>query len=47
MTERARKYLSDILLAIELIDEFVREIDNFLTIRLILKPKVLLSASLE
>ncbi len=29
MTERARKYLSDILLAIELIDEFVREIDNF------------------
>lgn len=29
MTERERKYLSDILIAIELIDDFVGEITNF------------------
>ena len=29
MTERGKKYLSDILIAIELIDSFVKEIDSF------------------
>lgn len=39
MTERARKYLSDILLAIELIDEFVREIANFTDYQIDFKTK--------
>jgi uncharacterized protein with HEPN domain len=46
MTEEARKYLFDILKAIELIENFTVGLDNFLFIKMILKLKVQLKDSL-
>ncbi|MPR35048.1 HepT-like ribonuclease domain-containing protein [Salmonirosea aquatica] len=39
MNERGRKYLADILLAIELIDEFISDISNFADYQIDLKTK--------